>query len=145
MAGRPPQLERLYGSTEALDARVDEFFELRTKEEKPPTIAGLSLFLGVDYETVRDGLDEEGANAAFRGSLKKARTRLADCFEQMLLSGKPVGSIFWLKGTGHIKEQTTVNVALDADSWAATLSAAREAKQLKRASKHAPQALPEST
>ncbi len=142
MAGRPPKLLQLYGTPEALQAKVDEFFSLRKEEKTPVTIAGLALHLDVDYETIRDGLSEgrdyesdqgaEWAKGPFGDVIKKARARLAEAYEQLLHAGKPVGAIFWLKGTGHIKEQTTVNLALDADSWAGAVAASREFKGKKR-------------
>lgn len=137
--GRPPLLKVKYGTPEALEAKINEYFAWKEEQQKPRTIAGLALYLGVDYETIRDGFQDTGSeeNADFREPIKRARQRLAEAYEELLHAGKPVGAIFWLKGTGHIRDQQDIKLSLDADSWAGAMASAAALKQERRKGKPA--------
>jgi hypothetical protein len=156
-AGRPPKLSKI-GTPEEVQAYIDAWYAEREAKDWPLTYSGLALHLGIDTQTLwsyanpepsEDALERGytgGMTREYTAPIKEALGRIADGYERLLYAGKPVGGIFALKQSATRwadKQETTIS--LDADSWAATLSAAREAKQLKRASKHAPQALPEST
>lgn len=62
---------------------------------KPPTVAGLALFLGF---TGRHSLyDYINRNNESSFIIKRALSRIEQFAESMLYTGKPVGAIFWLK------------------------------------------------
>lgn len=74
-------------------------------EERPPTVAGLALFLGF---ADRSSLYEYMGRAEFADTIKKAVTRMEAYAESALLvKDKPTGSIFWLKNHGWTAEERT--------------------------------------
>lgn len=91
--GRP----RLYGSAELMAEKVNAYFAAKTLEGKPPTIAGLCVFLGFSD---RHALSEyEGYGADFSATVKNARLRIEEDRSERLL-GKDTftpGVIFDLK------------------------------------------------
>jgi hypothetical protein len=105
MAGRPP----LYNTTEELENKIDEYFEkgVRTKtvvvgrgkdnyevEIEIPTITGLCLYLG--FESRQSFYDME-KNNEFSYTIKKARLRIENHYEELLQTGTPAAAIFALK------------------------------------------------
>jgi len=62
---------------------------------KPPTVAGLSLFLGFDgRQSLYDYINRNNESSYV---IKKALSKIEQFAESMLYTGKPVGAIFWLK------------------------------------------------
>lgn len=62
---------------------------------KPPTVAGLSLFLGfTGRQSLYDYINRDNESSFI---IKKALSRIEQFAESMLYTGKPVGAIFWLK------------------------------------------------
>ena len=125
-AGRPP----LYKTARAMQRKIDEYFSAHTGrfpvlcagkpvfdrhgkpvlEERPPTVAGLALFLGF---ADRSSLYEYMGRAEFADTIKKAVTRMEAYAESALLvKDKPTGSIFWLKNHGWTAQgRTAVTLA----------------------------------
>lgn len=65
-------------------------------KEHPPTVAGLSLYLG--FTNRKSFYDYIHNFPAYSDTLKKAISKIEDYAEQSLLSGRnPAGAIFWLK------------------------------------------------
>lgn len=94
--------------------KVYAYFHKQKAEEKPPTIAGLALFLGFcdrqslfDYQTRSEG---------FTCVIKRARTIIEEWHERMLAEGKAnAGNIFWLKNHGwtdEIKSEVKTTVVI---------------------------------
>jgi hypothetical protein len=108
--GRPP----IFVSPAELQSKIDEYFQLcpdkktivvgETTIDVPiPTICGLALFLG--FESRQSFYDYE-RNEVFSYTIKKARLRIEQKYEQNLSFGNPTGSIFALKNLGWIDSQT---------------------------------------
>lgn len=100
--GRP----RLYPDSEPFTAKVEEYFDAQVRLSKPPTMAGLCLFLGFDdrdsfsrYETYGDG---------FSRTVKRARLRIeADRNERLLdRADFTAGVIFDLKNNHGWKDRS---------------------------------------
>lgn len=115
--GRP----RTFDNCLDFDFAAELFFERCADEEVHPTMSGLALALGfgsrsslVNYE--HDYEDE------FSSTIKRARARVLDHLEQLMLENRnPAGPIFVSKNMGieSLKDQnsgttTTVNVAIQA-------------------------------
>lgn len=103
-------------NTEELQEAVNEYFDIYTgiqviKDQdgnilrdkfgnlitnmKPPTVAGLSLFLGFDgRQSLYDYINRNNDSSYV---IKKALSKIEEFAESMLYTGKPVGAIFWLK------------------------------------------------
>lgn len=92
-AGRP----RLISSPEELDERADAFFAMCKAEDRPPTVTGLALGLGLSS---RESLDEYGRRPEFSDSVKRAKSMVAACYEERLWGNAPAGAIFALKNMG---------------------------------------------
>ncbi len=110
--GRPP----LFSTPEELQIKIDEYFtkydgitiakdqdgnvltDSKNRpvfELKPPTIAGLALYLG--FLNRHSIYDYEKRNDEFSHIIKRAVLKVEEFAESQLYGGKPVGSIFWLK------------------------------------------------
>ncbi len=80
------------------------------RHPEPPTITGLSLYLGFSHRSsLKDYIDKGNE---FSHIIKKAKSRVEHSYEKMLYADKPTGSIFALKNMGWVDrqeiEQTTV-------------------------------------
>lgn len=89
MTGRPP----LYDDPLLMEAKIDQYFEQIAASEKPPTIAGLCLFLGFDD---RGALAEYEKREAFSRTVKKARLQIeSDRSERLIKAGTPTAGIIF--------------------------------------------------
>lgn len=91
--GRP----RIINSPEAFEAAVTAYFEKCEHEERPPTMAGMALFMGFadrqsfyDYEKLPE----------YATATRRARARVEQHHEERMSGNTPTGSIFWLKNHG---------------------------------------------
>lgn len=110
LRGRPPK----YKTVAELQAKIDEYFELGVEAKeiavgppnnrkieliKTPTLTGLVLWLGF---CSRDSFYEYGKKPEFTDSIKRARTRIEQTYEEQLHTGTATGAIFALKNFGWI-------------------------------------------
>lgn len=100
--GRPLKFE----TPEILQERIDAYFSDATDEEgnlkKPVSITGLALWLDTTRETLMDYQNRD----AFTDTIKKAKLRVENFYEERLLSGRnAAGPIFALKNFGWRDEQ----------------------------------------
>jgi hypothetical protein len=93
--GRP----RLYDNAEALQREVDAYFD---NEVKSPTITGLALWLGFESRQSIYDYEKEGD---FSYTIKRARLRIEERYEQRLHGNSPAGAIFALKNFGWTDRQ----------------------------------------
>ncbi len=112
--GRPPKFKNTYD----LQKKIDEYFEggidTTTKvignkkdgyqEIEVPclTLTGLALHLGF---CSRQSLYDYEKKPEFSYSIKRARTLIEREYEQLLVTGNPVGAIFALKNFGWKDKQ----------------------------------------
>ena len=87
--GRP----RKYKSVEEIKALIDNYFN--DENEKPFTITGLSLYLDLTPE----GLRQYELREEYFATIKKAKFKIEDHINKMMLKNEcnPVGAIFNLK------------------------------------------------
>lgn len=110
--GRPPK----YDTAEQLQAKIDEYFTkgVPLKEKvitnqttikiPVPTITGLVLYLGYcDRQSFYD-LEKQ---PKFSYTIKKARSRIENNYEELLIMGGGAGAIFALKNFGWVDKQET--------------------------------------
>ena len=85
--GRP----RKYKTVEKLQAAIDKYFE----EVDKFTICGLALHLG--FVSRNSLLSYEGYSEEFFCTIKRAKTRIEQYYEEHLVENNAAGSIFALK------------------------------------------------
>lgn len=94
---RPP----LFESPEDFRAIADAYFDKRDADDKPYTVNGLALALGMTRETLLRYGEKDG----FSDTVKAVRARLEDHWETRLAGGNAAGTIFWLKNQGWSDKQ----------------------------------------
>lgn len=97
-AGRP----RIIASPEEMDQRVDEFVALCAAQERPVTLTGMILHLGL---VSRQSFDEYANRPEFSDSVRRAKLIIEMEYEQRLHGNSPTGSIFALKNFGWKDKQ----------------------------------------
>lgn len=129
-----------YETPESLKDAVDEYFKQRTPEllkddqgnavtdsrgrpvwkTKPPTVSGLSLFLG--FVSKQSFYDQEKRGEEFARVVEYARTKLTEHHEENLSTRDHcTGDIFWMKNFGWRDEMSfsgdmrVASVALSAE------------------------------
>jgi hypothetical protein len=129
-AGKPAY----YTSPEELEAKIDEYFEKKVSCEpfldkegnpcyskqgkilydvKPPTVAGLSLYLGF---ADRRSLYDYKNRVEYSHVIKRAVTKIEEYAEIQLTQGNPTGAIFWLKNHNWTDQTTQEIVGKDGGS-----------------------------
>ena len=91
-----------YKTAKDLQKKVDEYFQNQDDKEKPYTKSGLQLYLG--WSNHNSFKDNARRGEDFAEILDFANLRIMDQYESLLASGKPIGSIFWLKCQGNYVE-----------------------------------------
>lgn len=106
--GRP----RKYAEEEVLQQKIIEYFKDRADNMRPPTVAGLALWLGF---ADRQSMYDYKKNEKFSCTIKKAVTMIEQYAEERLFGDGPhTGAIFWLKNHGwKDKTETDVKVGYD--------------------------------
>lgn len=85
----------IFKTPEELEEKIDAYFAECEVKEKPKTMSGLALALGVERKTLVNYAERD----AFLPTIKKARQTVENQNEEMLVSGKgsATGIIFNLK------------------------------------------------
>ena len=96
MAGRPPINDP--NDADAIQGKIDAYFDDCTDKEKRPTYCGLALALG--YSTRQQVWEHSRLEEAISVPIKKALLRIEDAYEQALSSNACTGAIFALKNRG---------------------------------------------
>lgn len=100
MAGGRPSL---FNTALELENLIDLYFEGLAEDEKTPTITGLALHLG--FESRQSVYDYEKRNDEFSYTIKRARLKVENAYEEALLSRNSTGAIFALKNFGWADKQ----------------------------------------
>lgn len=98
MIGRPPK----YKNKEQLIESIEKYFTICKEEKHNPSITGLALHLG--FESRQSFYDYE-KNEDYSYTIKKARLRVENMYEEKLLSNTVTGAIFALKNLGWSDKQ----------------------------------------
>ena len=94
--------EKQIKTPKKFDALVDEYVSLCAAEEKPVTLTGAILHLGLSS---RQSLDEYKNYAGFSDSVKRLKLFVENAYEERLVKNNPTGSIFALKNMGWSDRQ----------------------------------------
>lgn len=115
--GRPP----LYKTPEELQAKINQYFDIGVNVRtvivgppnkrydvtiKVPTITGLCQYCGFESRQSFYAYEDK---PEFSYTIKKARLRIEQEYEEQLQIGTPTGAIFALKNFGWKDEQTVNN------------------------------------
>lgn len=106
---RPP----IFDTPDEFARVAEEYFSRREAEDKPFTVNGLALALGMTRETLLRYGEKDG----FSDAVKAVRAKLEDHWESRLAGSNATGTIFWLKNQGWSdkSEQTiTAEVSVSA-------------------------------
>lgn len=101
--GRP----RKFKSAEELQERIDAYFADCEKRSAPYTISGLANWIDIDRQTL---LNYE-KNEEFFGTIKKAKEKIIQMQEEMLVSGQgnATGLIFSMKNNYGWKDSRQID------------------------------------
>ena len=107
--GRPPKFK----SVEEIEAKIEEYKKHLDIDNKPPTIAGLAYYLGIDRNT----LYNYSAKDEFFSTIKRAKAKVEEDIENWILTNKynPAAWIFnlknnfWRKDKIETENNTTMN------------------------------------
>lgn len=117
-------------NVEAVDERLEEYFQLHYQNDMKPTVVGMAMALGISRQqlwSIRTGQPYSGGGAiksvptAVANSIKKAHNFMENLWENYMLNGKinPVSGIFLGKNNFGYQDKTeyvvTPNVNQDAD------------------------------
>ena len=95
--GRP----RKWNKPEELQEEIDAYFKHCSEEKIPLTITGLALALNTTRETLMDyQYDDE-----FSDTVKRAKLKIENAYEQRLILNGRAGDIFALKNFGWKDKQ----------------------------------------
>ena len=130
--GRPPKFK----TAEELQAAIDDYFEkgVTVKEVivdkkvvkvKVPTITGLALYIGFCDRHSFYAYEEIGE---FSNTIKKARARIEQHYEELLQTGNTVGAIFALKNFGWRDKQ---EVEMNTNNNGLTVNFVNKSKDVK--------------
>ncbi|GAA5075511.1 terminase small subunit [Lysobacter panacisoli] len=89
---RPP----IFETPEQFEEVANTYFATCEAKERPYTVNGLALALGMTRET----LLRYGEKPEFSDAVKAVRATLEDYWEQRLAGPNAAGTIFWLKNQG---------------------------------------------
>lgn len=82
LGGRPPK----YPDAQALEAKIDEYFNYYETIDKAPTWANMLLYIDISDDTLlRYRTDEEYINKGYADAIKKAEKRHCDFWQQLCL------------------------------------------------------------
>ena len=88
---------RIIKTPQAFDRLAKKYFESCRKEKRRPTLTGLVLALGLSS---RQSLDDYQGREGFIDSVKRAKLRIEEAYEDRLDGSSPAGAIFALKNFG---------------------------------------------
>lgn len=96
-AGRPP----LFRTKEDLEAKLDLYKQYLQESGKPPTIAGLAYYTGIDRQTIYNYSEKD----EFFDTLKGFRDFVIMNYEELAIEKGNGGIVFLLKNYGYTDKQ----------------------------------------
>ena len=101
--GKPPK----FTSPEAMQAVIDVYFAQCEADERPRTVSGLALTLGMSTECLRN----YGHKDEYLATVKAAKQEVERWIEERLFAvGSPVGAIFNLKNNFGWKDKSEAEI-----------------------------------
>ena len=100
-----------FGSVEALQKEMSEYFDLCKETSTMPTVTSLSLWLGVNRDTIYEHANN--VNSPFSDTMKRTLTYMHSAMENGTLSGdiNPVTYIFLAKNYFGMRDDKNINIA----------------------------------
>lgn len=99
--GRPP----IFKSVEELEEKINKYKEYLDSSGKPPTIAGLAYYLGIDRQTLYNYKEKD----EFFGTIKKFVNWIIATYEEHAVEKGNAGIIFLMKNYGYTDKQQIEN------------------------------------
>jgi hypothetical protein len=96
-AGRKP----LFKNKEELELKLDAYKQYLLESEKPPTIAGLAYYTGIDRQTIYNYSEKD----EFFDTLKEFRQFIMMNYEELAIEKGNGGIVFLLKNYGYTDKQ----------------------------------------
>lgn len=96
-SGRP----KLWANAEELEAKIESYKKYLKDDKKPPTIAGLAYYLGVDRGTIYNYKKED----EFFHTIKGFVDWIIMNWEEYALDNSSAGLIFLMKNYGYTDKQ----------------------------------------
>ena len=109
--GRPP----IFKSVEELQEKIDAYKEYLETSGKPPTIAGLAYYTGIDRQTLYNYKEKD----EFFGTIKRFVNWILSTYEEQAVEKGNAGIIFLMKNYGYTDKQqveTTGEITLKVKS-----------------------------
>ena len=97
MAGQP----RKFKTAKELEDCLERYKEYLKENEKPPTIAGLAYYTGIDRQTIYN----YAKNDEYFGTIKKFRDWIMMNYEEVAIEKGNGGIVFLLKNYGYTDRQ----------------------------------------
>ena len=91
--GQPPK----WKSAAQLQKLIDEYYAICESKEKPMTIAGLGVHLGVNRQTIYNYSYKDD----FFDTIQKARDKILAYYEEQAIVRGSAGTIFLMKNYGY--------------------------------------------
>ncbi len=100
-----------FGSVEDLQKEMSEYFDLCKETSTMPTVTSLSLWLGVNRDTIYEHANN--VNSPFSDTMKRTLTYMHSAMENGTLSGdiNPVTYIFLAKNYFGMRDDKNINIA----------------------------------
>jgi hypothetical protein len=95
--GRPP----LFKTKEELQEKLDAYKQYLLETGKPPTIAGLAYYTGIDRQTIYNYSEKD----EFFGIIKEFRNFVMMNYEELAIDKGNGGIVFLLKNYGYTDRQ----------------------------------------
>lgn len=95
--GRPP----LFKNKEELQEKLDAYKKYLMETGKPPTIAGLAYYTGIDRQTIYNYSEKD----EFFGTIKEFRNFVMMNYEELAIDKGNGGIVFLLKNYGYTDRQ----------------------------------------
>ena len=95
--GAPPKFK----TVEELEECIKKYEEYLKNEDKPPTMAGLAYYTGVDRQTLYNYKNKD----EYFGTIKGFVDRILMTYEERSLTDSTAGLIFLLKNYGYSDKQ----------------------------------------
>lgn len=102
--GQPPKFK----NKEELEVKLQEYKDYLKENGKPPTIAGLAYYTGIDRQTIYN----YSVKDEFFGTIKEFRDWIMMNYEELAIDKGNGGIVFLLKNYGYTDKQ---DLSIDAD------------------------------
>lgn len=114
--GQPPKL-----TPEQLKQKIEEYKGYLKETGKPPTIAGLAYFTGIDRQTIYNYKQKD----EYFDTIKECREWILATYEEVAINKGHSGIIFLMKNYGYTDRQETeitgginINIGGKVKDWA---------------------------